>query len=69
MTKRKTKTPQASGAQLRALLEKHELRGNKGAQIAATLLHVEPLTIQQYLSRGMRLNDLELLQYKLADRK
>jgi len=57
------------GKQLRALLQAHNVTGNEGAKLAGDMLHVLPATIQQWYTRGIRLNDYELLELKLKDRQ
>ena len=56
----------APGSELRALLNRHRLTGNEGAQFAAKLIRVEPNTLQSYLTRGIDRNLLELLACKLT---
>ena len=54
------------GSALRKLMDRHRLYGNDGADIVAGWLGVQRLTVQMYLSRGLRRNDFELAQMKAA---
>ena len=65
----KTKKPRRAevpAEKLRKLMDQHRLYGNDGADIVAGWLSVKRLTIQMYLSRGLRRNDFELAQMKAA---
>ena len=55
------------GTELRALLARFNLTGNKGARVAGTLLNYKTSTIQMMLSRGIRRNDFDLLERKLKE--
>lgn len=59
----RVKPASASPKALRALLAHY----GATAEEAAELLHYKRQSIYASLSRGMRLNDYELLEYKLAE--
>lgn len=54
-----------SGEKLRALMLAYGLKGNKGAEIAGNLIHVQRHSIQQYLSHGISRTLYELLECRL----
>ena len=66
MSKTKPRRAEIPGSELRKLMDKHRLYGNDGADIVAGWLGVQRLTVQMYLSRGLRRNDFELAQVKAA---
>ena len=66
MSKTKPRRAEVPGSQLRKLMDQYRLYGNEGADIVAQWLNVKRLTIQMYLSRGLRRNDFELAQMKAA---
>jgi len=53
------------GTKVRELLEKYGLQGERAIVVAADLINYKPQTIKAMNSRTIRLNDYELLQYKL----
>ena len=63
---KKLRRAKVSGQRLRDLMTEHQLYGNAGAAVVAEWLGVEPLTVQTYLSRGLRANDFELAVIKAA---
>jgi len=67
MPLQKAKNVKASGDELRALMTKYNLAGNDGAKKVAELLRLTTGNVFMSLSRGLRRNDLELLEYKLKD--
>jgi hypothetical protein len=55
------------GTELKALLNQYGLFGNDAADLAAHYLGYTRATIQALFSRQVRMNDYELLQYKLLE--
>lgn len=63
---KKSHRDRVPGQLLRNLMTQYRLYGNAGAAVVAEWLGVEPLTVQTYLSRGLRANDFELAVIKAA---
>lgn len=62
----KPRRAEVPAEKLRKLMDQYRLYGNDGAEIVAGWLNVKAHTVQMYLSRGLRKNDFELLQFKTA---
>lgn len=57
------------GERLRSLMFKYGLSGNDGADLVAKLLHTTRSTVMGWFTKGIPINDFELLTRKLAERK
>lgn len=55
------------GEKLRALMKQHNLSGDQGADVVAKMLHTTRSTVQSWYTRGIPINEYELLEYKLKD--
>lgn len=55
------------GAELKALLNQYGLFGSDAAAFAGKVLGYNPATIYALMSRQIRMNDYELLEYKLIE--
>lgn len=56
------------GDKLRSLMKRYSLEGDAGADVVAELLHTTRSTVMGWYSKGIPINEYELLERKLAER-
>jgi hypothetical protein len=64
-----TMAKRISGEKLRALMKRYKLDGDSGADVVADLLHTSRPTVQGWYSKGVPINEFELLTFKLEAKK